>query len=1046
MQSFVQYRKNQLQNQLYRLTVKEAVDRYFDILKLEVFSTMKLPMLLTEGNFVAKAAYERACREDYEDNKQVIEFIINTYKKNLYNQIISEAADSTAKTLDDLKKDIEIEVKDLVGKLRTDVLKVITASRPPRADSQKFGGTPSGGSGSGTPSGGSGTPSGGSGTPSGGSGTPSGGTGAPSGGSGTPSGGTGAPSGGTDSVIPSGDSKRPKYGTERPELPRDSKTYKPSPYGWMKPHDSWLGGIKRAIWDPIAGWVAKKTQPFRRRWHDDPMREHSVFLERTFLASFEKLDRLLADFESKVLNVFVTRVPQIAKAVGGKIEVAPTSDLASKKDIVGNDNQTDTIPVTGRPQEKQDSKDDKEYTVDDVLKYKDLDGQEKQDLTPKEETEIAQFNLQKVVKVADEFGYKINTKNLKQASTTQLDRDRFTKKIEGQEQGQPILSFDALFEDLVEKISNIVIPEKIKKIKLPQKRYEAIYKKFGEKFGLHKGGRPKKVFGLLRDFYDYRQMATPAEPTVSAPESGKTFVAQPTSDTSQDSDSKVGNKPQSSPDIMGSKPTISASAKESAEPSKDEIAAELKKFGFDQALIDVVFELNLSNSEIKNEINKAKKGGLSGDNLIDAISELTKKNNQLGNNEFQPEKETEPTKQKPKENDNILAKEFVHAEGKFILKNLLNSYQSLKKKQLGETIAKELKLKKQTEILDKAKKDGIINDDGTINDEKMAELLAAFNREIKSLKIDVKEDKPQGEKKEIDEDDKKLAETLWSDTEDMEPYLANIEKFSSMYIAKADLDEKNKDKTTRPQEENFLINLGLKNDSPSQDLEDPNAWVWGFEEIDVQEAYDKFLQNAILDEVAKVLGQSKGTDKDQRDQIGKEKIQNIFQILDNQTKNNTLLYQFNLSDKNIPAMAPAQSDEESPKAQSDEEPPKAQSDEEPPKAQSDEEPKTYEQFMEEIDLMLQQDTDLIKKPKTRQRFYEAIKDNEDIRTQFNALMSEKPNLYDNLKQKITGKIKLMIIDKELDEEEIVKTIQDIRSGISESFYERLRKFKKTLRS
>ena len=84
--------------------------------------------------------------------------------------------------------------------------------------------------------------------------------------------------------------------------------------------------------------------------------------------------------------------------------------------------------------------------------------------------------------------------------------------------------------------------------------------------------------------------------------------------------------------------------------------------------------------------------------------------------------------------------------------------------------------------------------------------------------------------------------------------------------------------------------------------------------------------------------------------------------------------------------------------------------------------------------------------KLRNNFLTTIKRNEDIRTQFDAFIREKPNEYESLKQKLSKKIKLMIIDEELDEQGIVKFIDDIRKGISESFYDKLKLFQRALRS
>ena len=87
MRSFLEYRKNKIQS---KISIQDSVTEYFDILRLELLETVKLPELLFEGSLITESAYNAARKEDYADNKEIIELIISESKGNFCNRIFNE--------------------------------------------------------------------------------------------------------------------------------------------------------------------------------------------------------------------------------------------------------------------------------------------------------------------------------------------------------------------------------------------------------------------------------------------------------------------------------------------------------------------------------------------------------------------------------------------------------------------------------------------------------------------------------------------------------------------------------------------------------------------------------------------------------------------------------------------------------------------------------------------------------------------------------------------------------------------------------------------
>jgi hypothetical protein len=135
MKSFIEYRKNKLLKGK-KLNIQESIVECFDLLKLDLLNSIKLPDILSESTRVkaiTESAYEVCKKEDYQDNKQIIELIISEFKNNFWSQLISEATATAEKkpevTADDLKKQMSDDIDSMVGELKQLVSRSLSASR-----------------------------------------------------------------------------------------------------------------------------------------------------------------------------------------------------------------------------------------------------------------------------------------------------------------------------------------------------------------------------------------------------------------------------------------------------------------------------------------------------------------------------------------------------------------------------------------------------------------------------------------------------------------------------------------------------------------------------------------------------------------------------------------------------------------------------------------------------------------------------------------------------------------------------------------------------
>ena len=340
MRSFIDYRKDKLQRELNNLSIREAINNRFDIILSELLNTVKLPPLLLENqSIVAKSAYDNARKEDYQDNKFLIEFLINHYKCNFYNNLVVEAEQAlAANPFVNFKTLISAKVKEFIQNLKGEIGSLLSITRPaadapeeapemPQARSIPQAPPINTGSGS-------------------------------------------VNSQNIDSSEPSGNSNQlsgnsnQSYNSQRPSSsgngPSSNNSFKPAPMGHIKPSDGWFKGLKRTLYDPIAGWVKNKWRNFRRRWHNDPQRENFQLIETMFLENLDNISKLLDKASDALIKDIVAKCDELEKQVKGSVtpvaNPAPVSNVASTTPAAQT--PAGVVPMRSRDQEMEDPVDD----------------------------------------------------------------------------------------------------------------------------------------------------------------------------------------------------------------------------------------------------------------------------------------------------------------------------------------------------------------------------------------------------------------------------------------------------------------------------------------------------------------------------------------------------------------------------------------------------------------------------------------------------------------------------------------------------------------
>jgi hypothetical protein len=353
MRSFLEYRKNKLQSKISEISIQEAVTGYFDILRLDLLETVKLPELLFEGSLITESAYNAARKEDYADNKEIIELIISESKGNFCSRLFNEDIASNLPIdafVDEIKQLIQGEVETL----KQQVARSLNASRPtgpePEAGPEAtvswkdkpISGAQIGALGYYSKKHGAKLPPNAKNMTQGQasdlitqfekqygplpnrSGAPSGPTGV------TPA---AAPNVSNGDDLDVGDEPMNGSASGTPSSVSasgaGSKPFTPAPRGNIRPSDGFLQGLKRTVWDPVAGWAKDKWRNFRRRWHNDPLREHKVFLETIFLENYGDLSKVIEDFGKALTDMLVKRVRAYVAGTTGK----PASATSTKDGV-----------------------------------------------------------------------------------------------------------------------------------------------------------------------------------------------------------------------------------------------------------------------------------------------------------------------------------------------------------------------------------------------------------------------------------------------------------------------------------------------------------------------------------------------------------------------------------------------------------------------------------------------------------------------------------------------------------------------------------------
>lgn len=343
MLNFLEYRRKNLQDRLLKLKTNEFIELNLDVFKGDLLESIKLPNLLFESSIIFESSYDDTRKKDYKENKEIIEFLLQN-TKNEITQIISEADAAlgnelandkqkamlrahgyqanaigsghkalgddelnnltkaqASKLLDRLQKDfplvgknsdqflknLETSIRSSTEKLKKYLSDVLSQTRPmgdvptpsvsqPAASSQSF----------------------------------------------APRTQTPQPSFSQAMRTPDQVPVQPQNQQAGPTVasgsadknvsvqePDDDGSFTPAPRGSWKPADGWWPGIKRAVVDPVGGWLKNKWQglgnawrTFRRRWHNDKLREHENFLENLFLENENQIMQAVDDFTNNLIK------------------------------------------------------------------------------------------------------------------------------------------------------------------------------------------------------------------------------------------------------------------------------------------------------------------------------------------------------------------------------------------------------------------------------------------------------------------------------------------------------------------------------------------------------------------------------------------------------------------------------------------------------------------------------------------------------------------------------------------------------------------------
>jgi hypothetical protein len=332
MRSFADYRKKELKKTIHSLSFSECMSNSFDILRLDLLEAVRLPELLFENSLVTNSIYESARKGDYEDNKQIIDFLVHQCKCGFYQEIIKEANEPNL---------LIVQVKELIQSLRDSIGVALKASRPvgsgsgedisgldPSYDSEK--------------------------------------------------GYAGAANWDAEqkknkwtsrhsspppeeyddeqdfSADDGSQNQNPVQGfsnylqqNRRPQQSpapsfqpgQSSGQPQPQPQSQglgIRPKDGYWAGIKRSMIDPAKDWIKSKWQNFKRRWHNQGLGEHSSLLENVMLENFDSIMDILDKFEVDLLAIINKIPPTSASVPGSPSDTGPVNPRGSAPAVASN--------------------------------------------------------------------------------------------------------------------------------------------------------------------------------------------------------------------------------------------------------------------------------------------------------------------------------------------------------------------------------------------------------------------------------------------------------------------------------------------------------------------------------------------------------------------------------------------------------------------------------------------------------------------------------------------------------------------------------------
>lgn len=315
MKSFSDFRKSQLKRDIYAVSVREGLNRHFDMLKMDLFETSELPPMLFENNFLLNSAYEFNRKLDHEEVKELIGLVISDCKSNFYDYLISEDA-TAASEFSSLHTELIARVKQMVAELKAAVGNALGKVRSTGEEDPEE--TPAGTSATSAPSAGAsvshsaapGMASKTMATPPNKSASPSSAAVAPS-----------SPGSATSTPASAGSSPGTSTG--------------PAAYGSMRPSDGFFKGagrLAKSAWGGLSNAFKKLTRPIRRVWHNDPTRENIQLLLPLFNENADAILNIIDKFGTDLIQYIGDRIGTIAGTVAANGGLSPAANATTLGD------------------------------------------------------------------------------------------------------------------------------------------------------------------------------------------------------------------------------------------------------------------------------------------------------------------------------------------------------------------------------------------------------------------------------------------------------------------------------------------------------------------------------------------------------------------------------------------------------------------------------------------------------------------------------------------------------------------------------------------